>query len=466
MHAYRQRLTHLARRATSDTPIRILSSPRHLTSDSPSRMSSSSPTVPVLPSARLEIHDGGVAVITLDSQGERVNILNNKLMTDIEPILARLETDETVRSAVIISAKADDFIAGADITMFDTLGDSAASLAALSTTGQSMMSRIAAISKRKPVVAAINGNCLGGGVELALACSYRIATNSPKTKLGLPEVKLGLVPGAGGTQRLPKLVGIQESLKIMTTGSNVKPDRALKMGLVNAVVEKAALEGTAVHAARELAAGRLKPAAPKPLDVMGWLLEGNPIGRNILFSGAKKAVEKATKGHYLAPGMIIDVVQAGVEGGLTAGFKAESEAFGKLGVTSISKALRGVFFSDVAAKRAAASFGKPAFPVETIGVLGAGLMGAGIAQVSAVAGLRVMLKDRDAAAVARGEKQIGTSLVSTFCFTCHCTPQTRRLFFYHLIIITPPLPPPSPFLSGGTSQAPSYDSFPTQCDFI
>ena len=351
-------------------------------------------------------------MVTLDCVGERVNILNARLMSDIEPILTRLETDEAVKSAVIISAKADDFIAGADITMFDSHGDSASALAALSTAGQVLMNRVAALSKRKPVVAAINGNCLGGGVELALACSYRIATNSVKTKMGLPEVKLGLVPGAGGTQRLPKLVGIQESLKLMTTGSNVKSDRALKMGLVNAVVEKAALEGTAVHAARELAAGRLKPASPKKLDIAGWLLEGNPIGRNLLFSGAKKAAAKATKGHYLSPGKIIDVVQAGVDGGITAGLKAEAAAFGDLGMTSISKALRGVFFSDVAAKRAAAAFGKPASPVQTIGVLGAGLMGAGIAQVSAVAGLRVMLKDRDAVSVARGEKQVSTSLVS------------------------------------------------------
>lgn len=372
------------------------------------RMISSVPVGP--PAARLEPRND-VALITLDCAGERVNVLGARMMSDFEAILTRLETDDSLRSAVIISGKADDFTSGADISMLDAAAGSASSLSALSTTGQNMMNRLAAISKRKPVVVAINGNCLGGGLELALACSYRIATNSPKTKLGLPEVKLGLLPGAGGTQRLPKLIGIQESLQLMTTGANVKPDRALKMGLISAVVEVAALESTALHAARELVAGRLKPAAAKPHTWMSWLLEGNPLGRSLLFSGAKKAAAKATAGKYPSPEKIIDVVQAGVDGGFTAGFKAEADGFGQLGLTHVSKALRGVFFSDTAAKRAASSMGKPPFAVETIGVLGAGLMGAGIAQVSAVAGLKVVLKDRDASSVARGEKQIGGSLV-------------------------------------------------------
>jgi enoyl-CoA hydratase/long-chain 3-hydroxyacyl-CoA dehydrogenase len=361
--------------------------------------------------ATLEVRDGGVAVLKLDAAGERVNLLGRAMMADLEPILARVETEEAIRGVVIISGKADDFIAGADISMLDAAG-TAPALAALATTGQAMMDRLAAVAKRKPVVAAINGSCLGGGLELALACSYRVATRSAKTKLGLPEVKLGLLPGAGGTQRLPKLVGLQEAIALITAGSTVKPERALKLGLVNAIVEPAALEATALHAVRELVAGRLKPAAPKARGVFAWLLEGNALGRSVLWSQARKAIDKATAGKYPAPFAILDVIRAGVDGGLAAGLKAEAEAFGRLGSTRESRALRGIFFSDTATKRAAAAFGKPPFPVQTVGIVGAGLMGAGIAQVSSVAGLRVVLKDKEAAAVARGEKQIAASLAA------------------------------------------------------
>lgn len=358
--------------------------------------------------ARFEVREGGIAVVTLDAAGEKVNLLGARMMADLEPILLGLEKQAAVRGIVIISAKPDNFIAGADIGMLEAAGSSAA-LTTLSSGGQVMMDRLATMAKRKPVVAAINGTCLGGGLELALACSYRVASSGSKTRLGLPEVKLGLLPGAGGTQRLPRLIGIQESIMLMTTGSAIKPEKALKLGLVNAVVEPAALEASAIHAAREIVEGRLKAAAPKPLSIFQWLLEGNPIGRHFLFDGARKAADKVTGGKYPAVPAILDVVRKGTNDGFASGLKAEATAFGELGMTNESKSLRGIFFSDTACKRAAAAIGKAA-PFGTIAVIGAGLMGAGIAQVSAVAGLRVVLKDREAAAVARGEQQISASL--------------------------------------------------------
>jgi len=217
------------------------------------------------PFVRLDVRAGGVAVVTLDAAGEKVNTLSERMMRDLDPVLTRLAAEDAVTGVVVISAKENDFVAGADISMIDR-ASTAAELAALSRAGQAIMDRVAAIAARKPVVAAIHGSCLGGGLELALACSYRVATSGAKTRLGLPEVKLGLLPGAGGSQRLPRLVGLQESLTLMTTGAFLKPARALKLGLVDAVVEPAALESAALHAARELVAGRLKraPAALGP----------------------------------------------------------------------------------------------------------------------------------------------------------------------------------------------------------
>ena len=159
-------------------------------------------------------------------------MLNAALSPQLDAAFSALEADAAVRAIVVLSGKPDTFIAGADISILAAC-KTADELAALSRGGQESFNRLASI--KKPVVAAINGSCLGGGAELALACSYRIASSSKKTKLGFPEVQLGLLPGAGGTQRLPKTVGIQAALTLMTTGQALSADRARKMGLVHEV---------------------------------------------------------------------------------------------------------------------------------------------------------------------------------------------------------------------------------------
>lgn len=259
-----------------------------------------------------------------------------------------------------------------------------------------------------PFVAAINGAALGGGLEWAMYCDYRIATTSPKTVLGLPEVKLGLMPGMAGTYHLPQLVGIKASLDMMLTGKNIRPAKAKKMGLVDLVVDPASLESVAITQALGLAAGTVKPVKRKA-GLLDKLLEENPIGRHVLFKEARKTVDKSSGGHYPAPYAILDVVEQNVGKDKMAHLSDEATKFSQLAATPESEALIGLFHGTTAVKKH--SFGEPTHKVQNIGVLGAGLMGGGIAQVSAANGkYRVLLKDKDAASVARGEKNIVSDL--------------------------------------------------------
>ena len=350
---------------------------------------------------KVEVEDG-VAIVRMDSPNSKVNTLSTSLMAEMTEVLDRIESDPAIKSAVIISGKRDGFIAGADITMMETC-ESDADGEKLSADGQLIMDRIEASSK--PFVAAINGKALGGGLEVALACKYRVASSAASTAMGLPEVQLGLLPGAGGTQRLPALVGIQQAMTMATTGQNIKPDKAKRMGLVDQVADPFALEAAAVAAARGLADGSLK-TKPKGKSLLNKLLEDNPLGRNILFKKAAEMAAKKTGGNYPAVPAIMKCIEEGVNNGRAAGSKMEAAEFGKLTQTAEAKSLMSIFFGMTALKKS--PFGKPEKSPETIGILGAGLMGAGVAQVSAVKGYNVLLKDLNDAGVARGMNQMMT----------------------------------------------------------
>lgn len=205
------------------------------------------------------------------------------------------------------------------------------------------------LNRGKPIVAAIHGSCLGGGLETALACRYRIASESPKTVLGLPEVKLGILPGAGGTQRLPALIGVQAALPLMLTGSNVRPAKAKKIKLVDEVADPNALRSAAIQAARELADGkRIVDREPKSIvpRLTKFVLEQTSFGQNMLLKKARESVMKMTHGNYPAPLKIIDVVQTGLQYGFksSAGYAAETAGFSELGLTPESRALTSIFF--------------------------------------------------------------------------------------------------------------------------
>lgn len=346
-----------------------------------------------------------VAIFSLDKPGEKVNTLDETMMDQFSDLLDAVEADDTINGIVLISRKKDNFIAGADIEMFKAR-ETAEELTELSASGHSILNRIADF--KKPVIVAIHGSCMGGGLELSLACHYRIASNHKKTVLALPEVKLGVIPGTGGTQRLPRLVGIQKALGYMLTGKNIYARSAKKIGLVDELIHKDALEEVAIKTVKKLSKSG-KTERKDRRSLVEKLLEGNPIGRNIIFSQARKKTLGQTKGNYPAPMYIIDSVEYGYKKGLKKGLVNETKLFGEAGATPESRALVHLFFGMTDAKKNPLE--SEIKPIQTLGILGAGLMGSGIADVSINKGnYSVLLKDRTMEDAANGEKAIWEDL--------------------------------------------------------
>ncbi len=346
---------------------------------------------------------GGVAVVWLDQPGEKINKLAIDLVEEFHILLDNLEKDSEAKAAVLISKKTDTFIAGADLDKLTEMAQPG-QVEEVSRKAHALLDRLA--SFKKPIVAAIHGAALGGGLEVALACHYRIASESPKTILGLPEVKLGLLPAAGGTQRLPRLVGIQRALDIMLTGKNVYPRQAKRMGLVDELIHPYGLLDAAKQAALKLAAQPLKREKKEPL--LTKVIEGTPLTRKIVYNKARQLTEKQTQGNYPAPIKIIQCVESGMEKSMKAGLETEARAFEELARTPQAKELINLFFAITALKKNPHK--ELVKPVKTVGILGAGFMGAGIASVTATKDINVLLKDVSYEAIARGQKTIWNDL--------------------------------------------------------
>jgi 3-hydroxyacyl-CoA dehydrogenase/enoyl-CoA hydratase/3-hydroxybutyryl-CoA epimerase len=350
-----------------------------------------------------EIQDG-VAVITIDLPNEPVNKFNRQVKEEFVALFDRLERDLNVKAAVLLSGKKDTWIAGADIEEFLAL-KTAADAERMSHDGQLLLDTIERM--RTPLVCAIHGACLGGALEVALAAAYRIATDHPKTVLALPEVQLGLIPGAGGTQRLPRLIGIRAALDMILTGKNVRAKKAFQTGLVDELVHPAILRDLAVQRARDIADGTRKHQRHRN-GVTGLLLDENPAGRRIVLRKAREETLKKTGGHYPAPLAAIDAVAAGYSGGPSKGYREESRLFGEMAATDVSKELIYLFFATTALKKdpgVAVGPGEPPpviTPVQKLGILGAGFMGAGIASVAVQQGTLVRMRDADHGHVAKG----------------------------------------------------------------
>lgn len=331
--------------------------------------------------------DDGIALLTMDVPGETMNTLKAQFAPEITAILQEIKADSSIKGLVLISGKADSFVAGADISMLDAC-QTAEDARLLSRQGHHVFAELEGLSI--PVVAAIHGACLGGGLELALACHQRVCSDSSKTMLGVPEVQLGLLPGGGGTQRLPRLVGIAKALDLMLTGKQVRPKQAIKMGLVDDVVPESILLETAI----KMAGAGKKPRKPQKTSLVTKLLEGTPVGRNIMFDQASKQVMKKTQGNYPAPFKIIDCVREGMASGMDKGLEMEAAHFGTLVATPESAALRSIFFATTEMKKeTGAGEAKPRKVAKAV-VLGGGLMGGGIASVTTTkAKVPVRVKD-------------------------------------------------------------------------
>ncbi|HEU4698379.1 MAG TPA: fatty acid oxidation complex subunit alpha FadJ [Gemmatimonadales bacterium] len=349
--------------------------------------------------------DGSIAVVTIDLPGEPVNTLSTALSAEFDRVLADLERDQAVLGVVLISGKPDSFIAGADITEFSRVA-SAADAERLSREAQEMMARVARFPK--PVVAAIHGACLGGGCELALASHWRVATDHPKTQLGLPEIQLGVIPGAGGTQRLPRLIGLRAALDIILAGKSERAPKAFRVGLVDELVHPAILREVAVAAARRLARDGVPKREPRgqAKGAAAAVLDRTSFGRAIVYKQARATVLQKTGGHYPAPLAALEAVRTGLEDGEAKGYAVEQRKFGELAVSPVSRKLVQIFFATTALKKddgVGAGVPVHAEAVRHVGVVGSGFMGAGIAGTAVLnAGVDVRMRDTELARVGKG----------------------------------------------------------------
>lgn len=347
----------------------------------------------------LEVNPAGVTTLRLDDPNASVNKISTDTLNAFSHALDVVETHDEVTGLVFISGKPESFIVGADLEMIRSF-ETPAEAQRLSRQAHALVTRVRDL--RVPTVAALHGPAMGGGLEMALACDYRIATTADVTKMALPEVQLGLLPGGGGTQLLPRLVGLQQALPLLLTGKNTYPEKAERIDLVDALIHPPGLHHAAQQAALELAQGTRSPDR----DGHSWgeqLLESNSLSRRLIYRKAAQSTQERTHGNYPAPSRILDVVRTGLEDGLTAGLNAERRYFGELVFTPESQALVRLFF----AKQEAETNPHPdlARSTDTAGVLGAGLMGSGIAQVTAENEMDVILKDQTLDLAASGKKE-------------------------------------------------------------
>ena len=347
------------------------------------------------------VTEHGIAIVSIDVPGEPVNSLGMVHSQELASTLEGLKTDAAIRALVLRSGKPDTFIAGADINQFVAF-TSAADAETASRNGHAFLELVEGFPK--PIVVAIHGACLGLGLELSLSCSYRVASDHPKTQLGLPEVQLGILPGAGGCFRLPRLIGARAALDIILAGKNERAAKAQKLGLVDELVPESILVETAVRAADRLAREgipRRKPGA----GITAALLDRTKPGRWVVYRTARAQVLKKTGGHYPAPLRALEVVRIGLEAGKEAGLAAEARSFGELAVTPVSRHLVQIFFATTAMKKDDGVEPGTATPrdIRRLGVIGSGFMGAGIAGTAiTTATVDVRLKDADPSRVGKG----------------------------------------------------------------
>jgi len=352
----------------------------------------------------------GILVLKFDTPNCSVNKLNLQVMEEVKANMEEVRNREEIVGVVLMSGKPGTFIVGADIDMIE-LCKVAKDATDIAREGQQLLNMIEDFPK--PVVVAINGICLGGGLEISLSCHYRIAVGNKNTFFSLPEVMLGILPGLGGTQRLPRLLMLYDALDFILTGRKVRAEKAKELGLVDQIFQPLGteeetteqLEKEAIKMAKDLAEGKLIINRTRTLmqRIIDALLQFQFI-RNIVFEKAKNKVMTMSYGLYPAPLKIIDVVQKGLNHGREIGYEEECKAFGELLMTKESQALFTLYHGQVTCKKN--RLGIQGGEVKNLAVLGNGLMGTGIAQISLQNGFGVKLKGRSTARLESAEKKI------------------------------------------------------------
>lgn len=331
--------------------------------------------------------EDGIAEMKYDLQGESVNKFNQATVADFDQATQAVAADARVRGLIVTSGKST-FIVGADITEFgDTFSHGEAAIVDWLGPVNQIFNRFEDLNM--PTVVAINGIALGGGFELCLACDYRIAATG--ARVGLPEAKLGLIPGFGGTVRLPRLIGVDNALEWIAGGQDSSAEAALKIGAVDAVVAPDQLHAAAVDLIRQCLAGRLDWRAKREEKLVPVKL--NPTEQMMAFTSARGMILSKAGSNYPAPKVALESIQENVTQDRTGALKAEAAGFAKVAVTPQADAMIGLFLNDQVVKKLAKKWSKLARPVERAAVLGAGIMGGGIAYQAASKGLPIIMKD-------------------------------------------------------------------------
>ena len=330
-----------------------------------------------------------IGILELNCPDTEVNILTTEGLIELNEILKTLPDRKDIKALLVTSAKKKFFIAGADIKEIQNISNQED---AFSKAEQGKQVFQLFENLKIPVVTVINGVCLGGGYELALATDYRIASFSDDVKIGLPEVKLGILPGFGGSIRLPRLLGLLRSLPMILTGRIASAREALRYGMVDRLFPESSLRDEAIQFAKEISSrGKRREVQNKKSS---WFLEQTPIGRYLVFNQARKSVLKETKGFYPAPLEILELIQKTYDRKDPAAFRLESEHFSKLGATEVSKNLIKLFFLSERYKKFPWTKLSGSLPkVERCGIVGAGVMGGGIAQLVSYRDIPVRVKD-------------------------------------------------------------------------
>ncbi len=337
---------------------------------------------------KLSKERSGIATLTFDTPDSAVNIFTRSALDEFAATVDTLAGDDKIKALFIESAKDNIFIAGADIHEIKAADDKEA-ITVLVKKGQDIFNRLEALPF--PTIAMIDGACLGGGLEMSMACTYRVATSHPSTRIGLPEVSLGILPGFGGTQRLYKLVGFSKAIELIVGSKRLRGEKALKLGVVDACVPRGYLDFKKDEFSREILAGHLHKKVKNQRPGIAWYEKIPPI-RSLISAVARKKVMTKTQGHYPAPLAVIEVMRQSFGKPLDQGLAIERQAVTELALTSVSKNLIELFFISEALKKETFSTAKPK-EIHHSAIVGAGVMGSGIAWALSNQDIEVRLKD-------------------------------------------------------------------------